>query len=80
MLNRIRYAVFAQLLLVTLVAAGFLVASGQGGAVGAFEGGNYMAEGIYRSQQNCIMFTRTTDFCAVCAEAIEKVIDEYSLQ
>jgi hypothetical protein len=55
-------------------------ASGQEGVVGAFEGGNYMAEGIYRSQQNCIMFTRTTDFCAVCAEAIEKVIDEYSVQ
>jgi len=52
--------------------------SGQKGVVGAFEGGNYMAEGIYRSQQNCIMFTRTTDFCAVCSEAIEKVIDEYS--
>jgi hypothetical protein len=54
-------------------------ASGQNALVGAFEGGNYMAEGIYRSQQNCIMFTRTTDFCAVCSEAIEKVIDEYSL-
>ena len=53
--------------------------SGQEGKVGAFEGGNYMAEGIYRSQQNCIMFTRTTDFCAVCSEAIEKVIDEYTL-
>ncbi len=53
-------------------------ASGQQDVVGAFEGGNYMAEGIYRSQQNCIMFTRTTDFCAVCAEAIEKVIDEYT--
>ena len=52
--------------------------SGQEGIVGAFEGGNYMAEGIYRSQQNCIMFTRTRDFCAVCAEAIEKVIDEYT--
>jgi hypothetical protein len=54
-------------------------ASGQKGKVGAFEGGNYTAEGIYRSQQNCIMFTRTTDFCAVCSEAIEKVIDEYTL-
>jgi hypothetical protein len=53
--------------------------SGQNGIVGAFEGGGYMAEGIYRSQQNCIMFTRTTDFCAVCAEAIEKVIDEYTV-
>ena len=53
--------------------------SGQNGIVGAFEGGGYMAEGIYRSQQNCIMFTRTRDFCAVCSEAIEKVIDEYTL-
>jgi hypothetical protein len=52
--------------------------SGKKGLVGAFEGGNYMAEGIYRSQQNCIMFTRTRDFCIVCAEAIEKVIDEYT--
>ena len=54
-------------------------ASGQKDIVGAFEGGNYMAEGIYRSEQNCIMFTRTTDFCTVCSEAIEKVIDEYTL-
>ncbi len=53
--------------------------SGQKGLVGAFEGGNYMAEGIYRSQQNCIMFTRTRDFCVVCSEAIEKVIDEYTV-
>ena len=53
--------------------------SGQNGIVGAFEGGGYMAEGIYRSQQNCIMFTRTADFCAVCSEAIEKVNDEYTL-
>ena len=54
--------------------------SGQRGKVGAFEGGGYMAEGIYRSQQNCIMFTRTRDFCVVCSEAIEKVIDEYTLR
>jgi hypothetical protein len=53
--------------------------SGQKGVVGAFEGGGYMAEGLYRSSQNCIMFTRTRDFCAVCSEAIEKVIDEYTL-
>ena len=53
--------------------------SGQKGIVGAFEGGNYQAEGYYRPEQNCLMFTRTTDFCVVCKEAIEKVIDEYSL-
>lgn len=53
--------------------------SGQKGIVGAFEGGNYQAEGFYRPEQNCIMFTRTEAFCVVCAEAIEKVIDEYTL-
>ncbi len=54
--------------------------SGRKGVVGAFEGGNYQATGYYRSEQNCIMFTRTEAFCAVCAEAIEKVIDEYTLE
>jgi len=46
--------------------------------VGAFEGAIYQSNGYYRSEQNCIMFTRTTDFCRVCAEAIEQVIDEYT--
>lgn len=53
--------------------------SGQKDVVGAFEGGNYQAEGYYRSAQNCLMFTRYETFCAVCAEAIGKVIDEYTL-
>lgn len=53
--------------------------SGKKGVVGAFEGGNYQAEGYYRSEQNCLMFTRYEAFCAVCAEAIGKVIDEYTL-
>ncbi|MBT8102287.1 MAG: IgA Peptidase M64 [Gammaproteobacteria bacterium] len=53
--------------------------SGQEGVVGAFEGGNYQAEGYYRSEQNCLMFTRSESFCAVCAAAIEKVIDEYTV-
>jgi hypothetical protein len=53
--------------------------SGQKGVIGAYEGGNYQAEGYYRPAQNCLMFTRTEAFCAVCAEAIGKVIDEYTL-
>ena len=52
--------------------------SGQNSIVGAFEGGNYQAEGYYRSEQNCLMFTRSEHFCAVCGEAIGKVIDEYT--
>lgn len=46
--------------------------------VGVFEGANYQAKGYYRSEMNCIMFTRTTDFCRVCSDAIEQVIDEYT--
>ena len=46
--------------------------------IGAFEGANYEAEGYYRSEQNCLMFTRTDYFCRVCAAAIEEVIDEYT--
>jgi hypothetical protein len=47
-------------------------------AIGAFEGANYEANGYYRSEQNCLMFTRTDYFCRVCAAAIEEVIDEYT--
>jgi hypothetical protein len=47
-------------------------------AIGAFEGANYLASGFYRSEMNCIMFTRTEDFCSVCSAAIEAVIDEYT--
>jgi len=47
-------------------------------AVGAFEGANYQSEGMYRPQMNCIMFTRTTSFCKVCAHAIEEIIDQYT--
>ena len=46
--------------------------------IGAFEGANYQAEGFFRSELNCIMFTRSTFFCKVCADAIEEVIDEYT--
>jgi len=45
--------------------------------VGAFEGANYEARGFYRPEVNCIMFTRTTEFCAVCRRAIERVIESY---
>lgn len=47
-------------------------------SVGAFEGANYQATGMFRSELNCLMFTRTTHLCKVCSNAIEQVIDEYS--
>jgi len=46
--------------------------------VGAFEGALYQAEGYYRPEMNCIMFSRTEHFCRVCREALAAVIDEYS--
>jgi hypothetical protein len=48
------------------------------GKVGAFEGANYEARGYYRPEIDCIMFSRTNHFCAVCRRAIERVVDLYS--
>ena len=45
--------------------------------VGAFEGANYEAEGYYRPEMNCLMFTRHDKFCHVCSDAIEEIIDLY---
>jgi hypothetical protein len=46
--------------------------------VGAFEGANYEARGYYRSQENCMMFTRYEKFCAVCRRAIERIVRLYA--
>ena len=46
--------------------------------VGAFEGAGYLAKGLYRSQIDCIMYTRHMQFCMVCQRGIEEVIDMYS--
>jgi hypothetical protein len=49
------------------------------GEVGAFEGAGYQARGLYRPAVDCLMFTRNPDaFCAVCAQAIERVIGLYA--
>jgi len=60
------------------VVEGMFSAAPYANDVGAFEGAIYQSMGYYRSEQNCIMFTRTEDFCRVCAAAIEEVIDEYT--
>ena len=47
--------------------------------VGTFEGANYESAGYYRSQEDCIMFTRdSVPFCAACQAAIEKIIRMYA--
>jgi hypothetical protein len=47
--------------------------------VGAFQGANYDAQAYYRSQLDCVMFTRNeVPFCRVCEQAIDSVIDLYA--
>jgi hypothetical protein len=47
--------------------------------VGAFEGGGYMEKGIYRPCEDCTMKSVTIDnFCPVCKNAIQQMIDFYS--
>ena len=49
------------------------------GRVGAFEGAVYEAKGYYRPQVDCIMFSRNdAGFCAVCRQAIKRIVDLYS--
>lgn len=46
------------------------------GIVGAFEGASYTPTGLYRPALTCVMFSRNEpEFCPVCREAIEKMID-----
>jgi len=61
-----------------LVVEGMFSTAPYRSSVGAFEGALYQSKGYYRPEQNCIMFTRTENFCRVCAAAIEEVIDEYT--
>jgi len=49
------------------------------GKVGAFEGANYEGKGYFRSQTDCIMFTRDdVPFCAACRAAIDRILDLYA--
>lgn len=47
--------------------------------VGVYEGGGYVAEGVYRPMQDCSMKSISVDnFCPVCKRAIEQMINFYS--
>jgi hypothetical protein len=58
----------------------FFAAEPNKNKVGAFEGADYQATGFYRPQLDCIMFTRSPDFCTVCRAAINRIIDLYVAQ
>lgn len=45
--------------------------------VGAFEGGGYLTQGMYRPQRRCMM-RDYAPFCAVCTRTIEAVIVAHS--
>jgi len=49
------------------------------GKVGAFEGANYESKGAYRSEIDCIMFSRNdVPFCTACRAALDEVLDQYA--
>ena len=48
------------------------------GKVGAFEGAMYQAKEYYRPELDCIMFTRSSEFCRVCERGITRIIDLYA--
>lgn len=47
------------------------------GKIGAFEGANYLSNGMYRPQVDCIMFSKSLQFCKVCERGLNQVIDLY---
>ena len=47
--------------------------------IGVYEGGGYVAKGVYRPTLHCTMNSISyNDFCPVCRETLEKVIKYYS--
>ncbi len=48
------------------------------GKVGAFEGAGYVANGMYRSMLDCIMFSKgSKPFCTICEAHIINVIEQH---
>jgi hypothetical protein len=47
-------------------------------SVGVYEGGGYMAKGIYRPMIDCRMHTNDAAFCPVCTRALELMIKRYT--
>ena len=48
-------------------------------ALGIYEGGGYLQQGVYRPWPNCMMnwFHRIDLYCPVCVEAIRETIELY---
>ncbi|MGW8314051.1 MAG: M64 family metallopeptidase [Bacteroidales bacterium] len=48
--------------------------------VGVFEGGGYVAKGVYRPMVDCLMHSNDASFCPVCQRAIIQMIQRYTGQ
>ena len=49
-----------------------------GEVVGVYEGGGYVAKGVYRPMIDCRMHTNDASFCPVCSSALKKMIARVS--
>jgi hypothetical protein len=43
--------------------------------IGVYEGGGYVAKGVFRPMINCRMHSNVADFCPVCRQAINRMSD-----
>ncbi len=50
------------------------VEEANGGVVGVYEGGGYVAKGVFRPMIDCRMHTNDAAFCPVCSSALKKMI------
>jgi len=57
-----------------VTASEFPTPAGSGG-VGAFEGAGYCPQGMFRPEDNCLMRSLGTPFCAVCAREVNRFFD-----
>lgn len=48
------------------------------GTIGVYEGGGYVAKGVFRPMIDCRMHTNDAAFCPVCSMAIEQMIQRYT--
>jgi len=58
-----------------LVTATEFPTPGGSGGVGAFEGAGYCSVGMYRPEDNCLMRSLGTPFCAVCAREVNRFFE-----
>jgi len=51
---------------------------GYDNTLGVYEGGGYVARGVFRPMIDCRMHSNDAEFCPVCTKAIDEMIDRHS--